>query len=154
MDWVKLTKEFGFPVALVLILLGGFSVIGSWLMDRADNADIRQQSLVDSAIHTNDSLTKANDRNSEVLGKLQVAVEKANSAMFQGIMENQLLLQDSSKSHKVQVEQLNKTVEIMSSASTMMKDVPKLREEQTQLLKEIRDAVSKHASSGSTTTPP
>ena len=152
MDWVKLTKDFGFPVALVLILLGGFSVIGSWMMDRADRADSRQQTLVDSSIRTNDALTRANDRNSEVLSKLQGAVENANSVMFKGIMENQALMQDSSKSHQIQVEQLGRVTELMETGSKLMKDVPKSREEQTQLLKQIRDAISNHA--GSTTTPP
>jgi hypothetical protein len=146
--WIRAVKELGFPIALVLILITGFGVIGKWLMDRDDASAQRQQTLMESTIKTNQALTDANDRNSQAMGRLIAALEVANSQMLSGIMGNQALLKDNGrihesmdKVHQGQCEQIQQTVGLMEKAHELMKDVPQQRVEQTSVLKEILAAV-------------
>lgn len=50
-------------------------------------------------------------------------------------------LKEANKIAKQNGEKITMTVEMMTKATEVMRDVPSLRKEQTELLKEIRDAL-------------
>jgi hypothetical protein len=142
--WVlRAIREFGFPVATALILMGILGFVGKWMIDN-------QQKLLESTVRTNEALTANLAKNAETLVLIERNMssmetkresdEKTGIALINSHMEmtkrNEALntkqveiLEGVTKTHAIQIDQLGKIVSVMDSASKLMEPVPRQREE-------------------------
>jgi hypothetical protein len=140
---LRAVKEFGFPVATALILMGILGFVGKWMIDN-------QQRLLESTVRTNEALTANLAKNAETLVLIERNMtqmeskrdedEKAGVALINSHMEmtkrNEALnqkqveiLEGVTKTHQLQTDQLGKIVGVMDAAAKLMEPVPKQREE-------------------------
>lgn len=155
--YIKVLKEFGFPVATALILMSILGFVGKWMIDN-------QQKLIESTVKTNESLTEANRQNAATLQTMERTMAASSATVLQAIQDSSKttsenfalntkqveILNGVTKTHDIQVQQIDKLNQIMESAAKLMEPVPRQREEglkkqdeTIQKLSELLEAIKK-----------
>lgn len=149
--FIRIGKEFGFPVALSSALLAmlwwGMVVPQN---DREEKAQLRQEKLVDSITQTNLSLVATNDAMATTLDEMREALMDNDNRAIAMINSNGDMLKQVGITHQLQTEQLGEIKKLMDDAAQLMAPVPKQREdslkkqdETNATLRELVDALKK-----------
>lgn len=123
---IRMVKEVGFPIALCLMFLSGFSFMGIWMTNNQDR-------LIESTVVTNTSLAKATERNSDTFAKIQQAVERQDE-----------ILDSRTKLFTDLAEQNMLILKCLQDANDKMSGAPNWHAETQKLLRELIEAVRKN----------
>lgn len=133
--WMRLASTLGvgtaFGAAMIAVTWYGFIVPNNL---RQDNAEKRQEKLVDSISETNHSLATNTQTNVQTLKQMEETLRASSAVVLEAVRSNGEVVQSSaeilhgvSKTHELQCEQLKQINDTMLDAKTMMSPLPQQR---------------------------